>query len=81
MNPQVIQLPEFKSAQRISVYLSLPSEVNTLPILKEMLKQNKQVGGGDYLLDCPHFTKPDFSGIRSDVRGKCDGDGQTAING
>lgn len=41
---QVLQLPSLAAAQRISIYLSTETEVNTLPILEELLNMNKQVG-------------------------------------
>uniref|UniRef100_A0A1B0D5I9 5-formyltetrahydrofolate cyclo-ligase n=1 Tax=Phlebotomus papatasi TaxID=29031 RepID=A0A1B0D5I9_PHLPP len=40
---KVLALPEFKAAQRISIYLSTDAEVNTVEILKEMFHQKKEV--------------------------------------
>lgn len=43
---QIIEMPAFQRAQRISVYLSLDSEVNTKDLLSEMFRLNKQVRFG-----------------------------------
>lgn len=40
---QIIESDAFKESQRISVYLSLDSEVNTKDILSEMIRLNKEV--------------------------------------
>lgn len=40
---QIIEMPAFQRAQRISIYLSLNSEVNTTDLLTEMFRLNKQV--------------------------------------
>lgn len=36
-------MPAFQQSKRISVYLNLPSEVNTMDILSEMFRLKKEV--------------------------------------
>lgn len=40
---KVLALPEYKTAQRVSIYLSTDGEVSTLDILKDMFESNKTV--------------------------------------
>lgn len=42
--PQILQLSSFATAKRVSIYLSTDTEVNTLPILEELFRRDKQVG-------------------------------------
>lgn len=40
---QLLGLGQFQNAQNVSIYLSMPKEVQTYPILQEMLNQQKRV--------------------------------------
>ncbi|XP_057336790.1 5-formyltetrahydrofolate cyclo-ligase [Microplitis mediator] len=40
---KLINTPEFKVSEKISVYLSTENEINTVPILEYLFKNNKQV--------------------------------------
>ena len=39
---QLISLPEYKISNRISLYLSTPDEIDTLPILKDIFAKGKE---------------------------------------
>ncbi|CAL1543694.1 unnamed protein product [Lymnaea stagnalis] len=54
---QVLSLEEFKKSQRISIYLSLKDEVNTLPILQYMFSSGKQCF-------IPHFENQEMIMIK-----------------
>lgn len=49
--PQILQLPSFAAAKRVSVYLSTRTEVNTLSILEELFKRDKHV----CIVETPQF--------------------------
>lgn len=40
---KLLQLPFFNNSKRVSIYLSTEREVNTVPLLKEMFLQNKEI--------------------------------------
>ncbi|XP_058832066.1 5-formyltetrahydrofolate cyclo-ligase isoform X2 [Topomyia yanbarensis] len=40
---KILQLPFFERCRRISIYLSTEGEVSTVPLLKELFRQNKEV--------------------------------------
>lgn len=64
---QIIASTAFQKAERISVYLSLDSEVNTKDLLSEMFRANKKVRGltltsiNFVLIACS--IRPDFRAI------------------
>lgn len=43
MYVQLQALPQFAKSERISVYLSMDNEVDTVPILKHLFETNKKV--------------------------------------
>ncbi|CAO1309988.1 unnamed protein product [Diamesa hyperborea] len=40
---KLLQMPEYKHAKRVSIYLSTEYEVNTIEVLKDMLQKQKEV--------------------------------------
>ncbi|XP_058794657.1 5-formyltetrahydrofolate cyclo-ligase isoform X2 [Phymastichus coffea] len=38
----LVSLPQYKASHRISLYLSIPNEVDTIPILKDMFAKGKE---------------------------------------
>lgn len=63
----------FKQSKRISVYLSLTNEVDTLPILHEMFRQNKEVCFRYSFIECGQWTMDDIGFVYGnfDIVGVC----------